>query len=95
MRLVAADNNMRMVLTCRDYSIELVRASFLQPAAIIPAVVKVPPLDDMELANVETALPELSYPLANVALRNILRNPYYLDMALKINWSTDRPVPEK
>ena len=94
MTLAAKDRGLCIVLTCRDYSVEQVRASFLQPAAINPAVVSVPPLNDAELAEVEAALPVLAYPLENPALRDILRNPYFLDKALEISWSADRPVPE-
>lgn len=94
MMLAAADGGMRIVLTCRDYSIDQVRASFLQPAGIKHAVVRVPPLDDAELAEVEAALSALVYPLRNPALRNILRNPYFLDKACEISWSAERPVPE-
>ena len=94
MALAAADRGMCIVLTCRDYSIEQVRASFLRPAAINHAVVSVPPLEDADLAKVEAALPELAYPLKNPSLRDILRNPYFLDKALDISWSAERPVPE-
>ncbi len=92
--LAAADGGMRIVLTCRDYSIDQVRASFLQPSGIKHAVVSVPPLEDGELTEVEAALPALAYPLKNPALRNMLRNPYFLDKALEISWSAERPVPE-
>lgn len=94
MTLAAADRGLYIILTCRDYSVDQVRASFLQPAAISSAVVSVPLLDDAELAEVEAALPELAYPLENPALRDILRNPYFLDKALEISWSAERPVPE-
>jgi len=94
MTLAASDPGMRTVLTCRDYSIDQVRASFLQPAGIRHAIVSVPPLDDAELTEVEAALPALVYPLKNPALRNILRTPYFLDKALEISWSAERPVPE-
>jgi hypothetical protein len=93
MMLAAADHGMRVVLTCRDYSIDQVRVSFLQPG-VKHAVVNVPPLEDEELMEVEAAYPALAYPLDNPALRNILRNPYFLDKALEISWSAERPVPE-
>ncbi|WP_256091683.1 nSTAND1 domain-containing NTPase [Candidatus Thiosymbion oneisti] len=94
MAMAAADRSMCIVLTCRDYSTDLVRAGFLQPAAIDSAIVSVPPLADAELAEVEEALPALVYPLKNRALRSILCNPYFLDKALEISWSAKRPVPE-
>ena len=76
------------------YSVEQVRASFLQPHRINHAVVRVPPLDDAELGEVEAAHPALAIPLANPSLRDILRNPFFLDRALGITWSTEKPVPE-
>lgn len=94
MTLAMADRGMCIVLTCRDYAIDQVRASFLQPAGIKHTIVSVPPLDDAELTEVEAALPALVYPLKNPSLRNILRNPYFLDKALAISWSADRPIPE-
>ena len=94
MTLASADRGLYIILTCRDYSVDQVRASFLQPAAISSAVVRVPLLGDAELAEVKAALSELAHPLENPALRDILRNPYFLDKALEIPWSADRPVPE-
>lgn len=94
MTLAADDHGMRVVLTCRDYSIDQVRVSFLQPARIRHAIVNVPPLEDEELREVEAAYPALAYPLKNPALRDILRNPYFLDKAFEISWSAERPVPK-
>lgn len=94
MTLVVEDYGMRIILTCRDYSVEQVRASFLQPARIRHAIIKVPPLDDNELMQVRTACPALDIPLKNRMLRNILRNPFFLDKALEVSWSAGKPVPE-
>src|SRR5713101_24859 len=94
MTLARDDGTMHIVLTCRDYSVEQVRASFLQPARIKHTVIRVPPLDDGELTEVEAAHPALAIPLKNRPLRNILRNPFFLDKALEISWSAAKPVPE-
>ena len=94
MALARADAATRIILTCRDYSVDLVRASFLQPARIKYAVIQVPPLDDAELALVEVAHPPLAIPLKHTALRDILRNPFFLDKALEIEWSAEKPVPQ-
>ena len=90
--LAAADASLRIVLTCREYSTDLVRASFLDSMPV--ERVDVPPLDDVDLEKVETSLPALARPLANPALRRVLRSPYVLDKALQISWSADRPLPE-
>ena len=92
--LAAKDVTVRIMLTCRDYSTDLVRASFLESAPVEYSVVDVPQLDDDELTQVETSLPALSQPLANPTLCQVLRNPYVLDLALRISWSADRPLPE-
>jgi hypothetical protein len=92
--LARDDRAMRIILTCRDYSVELVRAGLLQPARIKHTVVTVPPLSDGELEEVRAALPALRVPLQTAALRDILRNPFFLDKALEIDWVEDKPAPQ-
>ncbi|MEW6229518.1 MAG: AAA family ATPase, partial [Bacillota bacterium] len=92
--LVAKDRSWRLVLTCRDYSADQVRTSLLEFAKVGHAVVTVPPLDDDELDEVAEAQPEMVRPLANPALRRLLRNPFFLDKALQISWSDDRSLPQ-
>jgi hypothetical protein len=92
--LVARDTSWRLVLTCRDYSADLVRTCFLEAARVGHSVVTVPALDDEELKEVQAVHPTLAHPLANAALRRVLRNPYILDRALQIVWSAERPLPQ-
>ena len=92
--LAANDESLCIVLTCRDYSTDLVRASFLAPAHIRHSVIDVPLLDDDELANVEGSFPVLAQPLSDPRLCQVLRNPYILDKALLISWSPDQPLPQ-
>ncbi len=92
--LAAVDKSLRIMLTCRDYSTDLVRASFLASLRIDHSVIVIPLLDDTELAEVEEFHPTLARPLANPELRRVLRNPYFLDKALQISWSADRPLPQ-
>ncbi|MBU2844273.1 AAA family ATPase [Acidithiobacillus ferriphilus] len=94
MTLAQGDAGLGILMTCRDYSVEQVQASFLQAAGIDHAVIEVPPLDDTELQEVQAAFPSLAVPLANPALREILRNPYFIDKALQIPWDAGRPLPE-
>ena len=94
MTLAQSDDGLGIVMTCRDYSVEQVQASFLRPAGIDHAVIEVPPLDDAELQEIQTAFPSLVVPLGNPALREILRNPYFIDKALQIPWDSGRPLPE-
>lgn len=94
MTLAQGDEDLGILMTCRDYSVEQVQASFLQSAGIDYAVIEVSPLDDTELQEIQATFPSLAVPLANPALREILRNPYFIDKALKIPWGAGRPLPE-
>ena len=94
MTLAADDSGLRVLLTCRDYSVEQVRTSFLQPHSINHTVVRVPPFDDTELTEVEAAYPALTIPLKSQALRDILRNPFVLDKAIKIPWCSEKSLPQ-
>lgn len=92
--LVAKDRSWQLILTCRDYSADLVRTCFLQSSQVGHSVVTVPLLDDRELQEVEYAFPALALPLANTALRRLLRNPYILDKALQISWRESQSLPQ-
>jgi len=92
---LAVDNSaIRIILTCRDYSTELVRSALLQGKQICSTVLNVPPLSDSELDEVASAYPALANPLSNTKLRKVLRNPYYLDKALDLPWSAEEALPE-
>jgi hypothetical protein len=92
--LVAADKSWRLLLTCRDYSTDLVRTSFLESMGVAHSVVIVPPLADPELNEVEIAYPTIARPLSSASLRRLLRNPYTLDKAMLISWHANKPLPE-
>jgi hypothetical protein len=91
---VVEDPDFRLVITCRDYSTEQVRESFLREPGLKHVVLLAPPLEDSELDQIATGLPQLARPLSHPPLRKILRNPYFLDKALEIPWPTERPLPE-
>lgn len=88
------DPDLQLVITCRDYSTEQVRESFLREPGLTQAVVLAPQLEDAELDAIAAGLPQLSRPLSHPPLRSILRNPYFLDKALDIPWPPERPLPE-
>lgn len=92
--LVAQDSTWRVILTCREYSSELVKSCFLQRSGLTHADVEMPPLRDAELDEVASACPALALPLKSAHLRRLFRNPYVLDKALRINWADGRPLPE-
>ncbi|MAT70862.1 MAG: AAA family ATPase [Planctomycetaceae bacterium] len=92
--LAKSDPSWKIVLTCRDYSADLVRSALLEYAGIEYGVIPVPPLFDDELASAQQACPQLERPFAQPELRELLRNPYILNWATRMTWSPDMPVPE-
>ena len=66
----------------------------MKPHRINHKVVRVPPLDDTELTETEAAFPALAIPLKSPALREILRNPFVLDKAIGIPWSSGESLPQ-
>jgi hypothetical protein len=88
------DSDLHLLITCRDYSTEQVRESFLREPGLAQRVVLAPPLEDSDLDAIAAGLPQLSRPLSHAPLRSILRNPYFLDKALDIPWPPERPLPE-
>ncbi len=94
MSLVSGDGSLKVLLTCRDYSSDLVRAAFLSRHPIGSEAIAVPPLKNVELAQAEAAFPQLSVPLASLRLRELLRNPFLLEKALLVDWSGGQTLPE-
>lgn len=91
--LVAAEPNWQLLLTCRDYSLDLVRSALLMPKGLEHTVVEVPPLDDASLTLAANTYKKLELPLGDPALKALLTNPYYLDAALRIDWSSSTDLP--
>jgi hypothetical protein len=91
--IVRDDPTYRLVLTCRDYSADLVRAAFLEQFGAGYASVTIPALSDEELDEVQAADSNLAIPLSSSHLRKILANAYVLDKARAIKWSTEDALP--
>lgn len=92
--LLKRDHSWKLILTCRDYSSDLVRSSLLQFGGVEHSVLEMPVLNDDELDTVAASLPNLSSPLSTNHLRELLRTPYLLDKASQMAWPTDRPLPQ-
>jgi hypothetical protein len=92
--LVKQDESWRLILTCRDYSLDIVRSSLLEHADLPHAVVTVPSLTDEDLSHAISEFPQLKRASANPSLRKLFRNLYLLDKASRMAWPEDRPLPE-
>ncbi|HJW93458.1 MAG TPA: ATP-binding protein [Thermoanaerobaculia bacterium] len=94
LRFARKDPTWRLILTCRDYSIELLRAAFLHAAATPHDTLHIPPLDDDEIADVGAHAPILRRLLESSRLRKLLGNPYVLNIAVRTPWREDDRLPE-
>ena len=91
--IVERCHNVRLLLTCREHSIDTVVDSFFGLSVQNPGVIRLPPLRDEELDEVEASLPQLAAPLSDPELRQLLRSPYFLEMGAKIDWASGTAVP--
>jgi hypothetical protein len=94
LNLVWRDESWRLILTCRDYSLDTVRTSFLDRANLRPAVISVPPLREVDIDSVVAAIPKLARPAANASMRKLMYNPYNLDKAARMVWPEGTPLPQ-
>jgi hypothetical protein len=93
LRALKLDPTWQLVVTCRDYSAETVRTAFFSEVGLTPADIDVGELTDDELDDVAVDFPPLERPLSNPSLRSLLRNPFFLDKAAKMNWLVTEPLP--
>ncbi|MCP3140839.1 NACHT domain-containing protein [Pyxidicoccus xibeiensis] len=92
LQLVKETPSLRLVMTCRDYSVDTVRSALLEPIGLTHTVVEVEPLSDEELDAVAHQVTALAPPLNDSRMRAFLRTPYLLDMASRLEWgSTSLP----
>jgi hypothetical protein len=93
LRTLKCDSTWRLVVTCRDYSAETIRTAFFNEVGLTPAHIAVAALSDAELDDVATLIPSLQRPLSNQSLRRLLRNPFFLDKAARMDWPGTEPLP--
>ena len=86
-------HNVRLLLTCRDYSLDTAIMSFIGQGTLAYNVIELSPLGDAELDEVVRSLPNLANPLSNARLKELLRIPYFLDMAARMDWTPGQAVP--
>ena len=93
LNLAKRDRGLGLLITCRDYSLETVSSALLGQAGLAFRVVEVPPLSDHELDQSVAMEPQLSSALQNAGLKRLLRSPYLLDKAARMDWSNPEGVP--
>ena len=91
-RIAEECENVRLLLTCRDYAAVAAINSFFGRGNLHPATIFVPALNDSEMDKVAGAFPGLATPLSNPRIKDFLRNPFLLDMAARMDWSGEREI---
>jgi len=94
LQLIRDDDGWRIILTCRDYSLDIIRTSFLEYAGLPYSVVNVPLLNDIELNQAIAEIPKLKRPNENPALHKLFLNPYILDKAVRMDWPENAKLPQ-
>ncbi len=94
LQLIRDDQSCILLLTCRDYSVDLIRSSFLEHAGLADQVVIVPSFTDAEFEQVLERFPQLKPLSLTPGVRQLLQNPYILDKAARLDWKIEAPLPE-
>lgn len=92
LQLLSQEGGWKIVITCRDHTADKLRSTFFESKDVRSGVLTVPPLVDSELEAAVTELSALRVPLRVPALREILRNPFYLKLAAQMSWTEDAPL---
>lgn len=93
LNLAKRDRSLGLLITCRDYSLETVSSALLDQVGLAVKVIEVPPLVDEELEQVVVAVPQLANALQQGELKRLLRSPYLLDKAARMDWSDTDGLP--
>jgi hypothetical protein len=94
LRLSKDDRSLKLILTCRDYSVDTVKMSLLEQVPVPYEVLDVSPFTDDELNQVAQSLPRLVDPLEKSDLKELLRSPYFLNIAARIDWAEGESLPD-
>ena len=92
-RIVEECQNVHLLLTCRDYAAASAIASFFDRDKLELVVLHVPPLNDAEQDEVLRALPALAVLFSNPRVKDLLRNPFLLNLAAQLDWSGEHDLP--
>ena len=85
--------NVHLLLTCRDYAATTAITAFFRRGNLAPAVMSIPPLSNQEMDEVAASLPVLEAPFSNFRIKELLRNPFLLDVAAKLDWTGRSDLP--
>ena len=82
--------NVKVLLTCREHAVGPVVGSFVVPHGLQYVILDVTPFDPEEVDWVALQVPALAPLVEHQGLKRLLRLPYYLDLATKIDWDEEQ-----
>ena len=82
-----------LLLTCREHAIDIVAAKFFNDGSLTCRVIQAPPLNREEIEDVTKACPDLRFLLQSPELEQLLRRPYFVDMAAGLEWPDRQGTP--
>ena len=82
--------NVKVLLTCRDHAVGPVLESFVVPSGLQHEILDVTPFGPEEVDWVALQVPALAPLVGHEGLKRLLRLPYYLDLATKIDWDEEQ-----
>ncbi|MCH9664521.1 MAG: ATP-binding protein [Gammaproteobacteria bacterium] len=94
LKLVCDDSSLTLLLTCRDNSFETINSEFFTPKNLKSHLINIPKFTLAEVDEVTASEPGLKNALVNPKLKLLLRAPYLLAIAARINWSNIESLPE-
>jgi hypothetical protein len=93
LRALRQDPSWRFLVTCRSYSADTVKNALFGELGIAHGELLVGELSDAELDEVAASLPTLRRPFSSPPLRDLLKRPFYLDKAARMDWPESEPLP--
>ena len=82
-----------LLLTCREQVIDRVAAEFFDDGSLTCRIIQAPPFNSKEIGRVAEALPDLRFLLESPELKQLLRRPYFIDMAARLRWPDRQGTP--
>lgn len=90
---LASDDTWRIILTCREYSSDLVASGIFEKLRIRPEIVTVKNFTEQELQSVATALPNIAPLINNPKLKGVIGNAFNLKLATQLRWKPEEKQP--
>jgi len=93
LQLIQDEPSWQLIVTCRDYHLDLVREALFGRVGLEHDVVHVPVLNDNEFDEAIRHTPQIAVLAQHARMRTLLRNPFLLGLAVSIQWGNEESLP--